>query len=171
MRVAPSQPHKTLLLQALAPLYPVTQTHHSWVLQGWAAFTSSNRQVGQSSPYPLHPPAQQPQGSRNDANPKLQARQETLLPLSSCTASSFLHPSPEQDMFYSSPSKDSINSFNSFRNWIASGWGGGPGARKDVIQQDLLSDKDSAQNRYLMTVYLQITWSRVANLKRYLPFI
>lgn len=100
----------------LLPLYPVTQTHHSWVLQGWAAFTSSNRQVGQSSPYPLHPPAQQPQGSRNDANPKLQARQETLLPLSSCTASSFLHPSPEHDMFYSSPSKDSINSFNSFRN-------------------------------------------------------
>lgn len=43
--------------------------------------------------------------------------------------------------------------------------------RKDVIQPNLLSDKDSAQNRYLMTVYLQIIWSHMDSLKRYLPFI
>lgn len=100
-------------------------------------------------------------------NSELQARQETLPPLPSCTATSFLHPSPEGDTFCSTPLKSGSYVFNSFKKWIASGWGGGPGARKDIIQQDLLSDKDSAQNRYLMTVYLQIMWPYMTNLKRY----
>lgn len=75
------------------------------------------------------------------------------------------------DAFCSTPSKDGSYIFSSFKKWIASGWGGAPGARKDVIQQDLLSDKDSAQNRYLMTVYLHIMWPHMTSLKRYLPVI
>lgn len=64
-------PTKLSLLQALAPLHPVTQTHRPWELQGWAAFTSSNRQVEQS-PCSLHPPAQQPPG-KSDALAKSRA--------------------------------------------------------------------------------------------------
>lgn len=103
-------------------------------------------------------------------NSELQVRQEILPPLPSCTATSFLHPSPEADAFCSSPLNDG-SYINSFKKWIASGWGGGPGVRKDVIQQDLLSDKDSARNRYLMTVYLQIMWPHMTSLKRYLTVI
>lgn len=59
IQVAPSQPHKTHPLQVLIPLHPITQTHCPWMLEGWAAFNSSNRQVGQPSLHPLHHPVQQ----------------------------------------------------------------------------------------------------------------
>lgn len=104
-------------------------------------------------------------------NSELWVRQETLPPLPSCAATSFLHPSPERDAFCSTPLKGGSYIFNSFKKWIVSGWGGGPGARKDIIQQDVLSDNDSAQKRYLMTVYLQIMWPHMTSLKRYSPVI
>lgn len=93
-------------------------------------------------------PAKYLQGSDARAKSWAPAQVRPFPPLSSHTATSFLHSSPEQYTFYSSPSKDHIYVLNSFRNQIASEWGGDPEVKKDVIQQDLLSDKGSAQNTY-----------------------
>lgn len=116
-----------------APLHPTAQTHRPWVLQAWGSFTSPK------SSLLLSPSSccSKCKGVMCLLNSELQVRQETLPPLPSCTATSFLHPSPERDTFCSSPLKGGSYIFISFRKWIASGWGGCPGARKDIIQQHL----------------------------------
>jgi len=111
----------TALQNSPAPSSCSSTPHHSDPSPlGAEGLGSSDRQVGQSSPYPLHPPAEQQQGSRSDAFARSrapgQAKDPSFPPLSNCVTTSFLHPSPVQHVLYSSLSKDQIYVFNSFRN-------------------------------------------------------
>jgi len=84
--VAHSQPCKTLLLQALAPLHPITQTHRPWVLKGWALLTGKwdNLLLTLSIPQPNN---NKGAGVMHLLDHELQARRKTLLSLLCPTAS------------------------------------------------------------------------------------